>query len=492
MREFPERPVGARATFRARRLAAHTGALSAFRSSGRPPAAPALLWAAVLAAFVTGCSSRSDVRSVVLVTIDTWRADRFGAGGNPVVRTPHLDRFFRGATQFADAWSAAPTTLASHSTMLTGLWPTEHGVPRNGWPLPPEVPTLAEELRKDGIATGAFVSSAALDPAFGLARGFDVYDASPTRAETRDQAWRPAPETIAKAEAWWPAAGRRRFLWVHFFEPHFPYEPDSADFALYDTGYRGPANGSMQYLRALWSDSAPLPEDARAHLESLYVAEITGLDRKIGAFLEALAAEEGVLTVVTADHGESLGEHGIRFLHGPGVYAGDVQVPLAVRGSRTFPPGITRATVRTIDIPRTILAALGVRSKLAAEGEDLASRVRGGEGEVAFSEASMPWNLEVEGRYPNLFKQRAVRTDRWTLVETPYLDRREWFVRAEDPGELGAPAAVAPEAQAVGLSKLLADWIARGRPRRQPSDVDPALAEKLRSLGYVDGTSPSH
>ena len=455
------------------------------RPSQRKPYARWL--AAPLIILLTACAERPEAQSVVLVTIDTWRADRFGAGGDPRVRTPHLDRFFRGATQFADAFSAAPTTLASHATMLTGQWPTGHTVPRNGWPLPPDVPTLAEALKKAGFATGAFVSSAALDPAFGLARGFDVYDASATRSEAFDQAWRPAEETLARAEDWWSKAGLRRFLWVHLFEAHFPYEPDAIDFALYDTGYRGPANGSMAFLMDLWIDPNPIAPDVRDHLESLYVAEVTQLDRKMGPFLDQLAEERDALVVVTADHGESVGEHGVRFQHGPVVYEDAVRVPLAIRGGRAFPAGLTGSTVRTIDIPRTILLRLGVRSKLAPEGADLARWVHGGSGAMAFSEASMPWDVERRGSYPNLLKQRAVRTQEWTFVETPWREEFGWYRREADPGELGRPGESPPAPGAAGLRQLLTDWIDRGQPRRPPTEIDPQLVQRLQSLGYVDG-----
>jgi arylsulfatase A-like enzyme len=436
------------------------------------------------------CSPRPDARSFVLVTIDTWRADGMGAGGHPAVRTPHLDRFFRGAAQFADAFAPAPTTLSSHATLLTGEWPTGHGVPRNGWPLPEGVPTLAEALRRAGFRTGAFVSSAALDPTFGLARGFDVYDAELTRAVARDQAWRPAAGTLERARTWWRARHGRRFLWVHLFEPHSPYEPAPQDFALYDTGYRGSADGSMDFLFAMWEDASLLPEDARAHLESLYHAEITGLDRAVGDFLRELASESDVLAVVTADHGESLGEHGLRFKHGPWVYDGDVRVPLALRGPGV-PAGVSGATVRTLDVPRTALAWLGVPSDLAPEGADLRDWVRGGAGLAAFSEASMPWDVEPPDAYPNLRKQRAVRTSEWSFVETPWTGRAEWYRRAEDPAETGEPSEPPPGAGA-DLARALGEWIGRGRPREEPSRLDPRVLERLRSLGYVDrgGSAP--
>ena len=434
------------------------------------------------------CSAPPRAASVVLVTIDTWRADSFGAGGSPDIRTPHLDRFFRTATQFADAWAPAPTTLASHASLLTGLWPTEHRIPRNGWPLPEDVPTLAEALHRGGLATGAFVSSAALDAAFGLSRGFDVYDANVTESVVRDQAWRPAAETLAAATAWWNRTSGRRFLWVHLFEPHFPYAPDPVDFALYDTGYRGEANGSMDFLFKLWDTPALLDDGARAHLQSLYHAEITGLDRAIGTFLATVGSERGALVIVTADHGESLGEHGLNFKHGPWVYDADVHVPLALRGGG-FGAALSAATVRTVDCAETIVSALRIRPHSAWPSEDLREWAHGGGGLPAFSEASMPWDVERPDAYPNRLKQHAVRTREWSYVDTPWWhDRREWFRRGEDPAELGPSAP--PPADAGAMADWLSDWMGRGVPRAEPGTVDPELAAKLRSLGYVDSGTP--
>jgi len=436
-----------------------------------------------LPAAITACSPSSSAppaESAVLLTIDTWRADRFGAGGHPTVRTPHLDRFFRRGTQFCDAFSPVPTTLASHASLLSGEWPTGHGVPRNGWPLPEEVVTLPQILGPAGIACGAFVSSAALDPAFGLARGFDVYDFAASREVARDQAWRPARETLARAERWWDATGGRRFLWVHLFEPHFPYDPDPIDFALYDTGYRGEADGSMDFLFAVWDDASKLDGGGRAHLEALYHAEITGLDRAVGGLLERLSAEDRVVVVVTSDHGESLGEHGLDFKHGPHVFPADVQVPLAVRGGG-YGESLADALVCTVDVPRTLLDALGVPAELPRGAGSLAERGRG----RAFAEASMPWNVEEAGVYANAYKQRAVRTRDWSCIVTPWRRETLWFDRRRDPGEL-VPLPAPDPSVAEELVADLDAWIAQGKHRPAPATVDPALLERLRALGYIE------
>jgi arylsulfatase A-like enzyme len=442
--------------------------------------------ALVVLSWIGGCAPGApDSRSAVLITIDTWRADRFGAGGHPGVRTPHLDRFFRGGTQFSEAYSSIPTTLASHASMLSAEWPSGHGVPRNGWPVPDELETIAEILRGEGFSTGAFVSSAALDPQLNLDQGFDVYDYATPLEVSRDQSWREASETLERAEQWWKKTYGPRFLWVPLFEPHFPYDPDPIDFALYDTGYRGEAEGSMDYLFALWEGRERLTEDASAHLESLYHAEITGLDRTLRSFLRVMEEERGLLIILTSDHGESLGEHGLQFKHGPHVFPGDVRIPLVVRGAAPFAPGLSDAMVRTIDFPRTFLDQLGVRADLPPDAGSLTEWARGGNGRTVFAEASMPWNVEVAGAYANAYKQRAVRTPRWSLVVTPWTNQKLWFDRHRDPDEL-APGPEPGEAEARRLGAALDEWARRGSARPAPSTVDSALVGRLRALGYID------
>jgi arylsulfatase A-like enzyme len=466
-------------------------------AAGRTTAAVAA--AALLAA--CGCGGGTDetpavgARHAVLVTIDTWRADCFGAGGHPAARTPNLDRFFRGGLQFAEAYSPAPTTLASHTSILSGQWPTRHGVPRNLFHVPGDVVTLPQILQDAGFRTAAYVSTAALDDRFGLDRGFDVYNAHSTRTVAGDYAWRPAAETLAAARRWWSVHPERKFLWVHFFEPHFPYEPAAVDAALHDTGYRGPVDGSMESLHRIWAE--PPDEAVRAHVASLYLAEITGLDRTIGAFLREIVADGETITVLTADHGESLGERGAGsyFVHGPTVYPQDVRVPLVVRGAPPFTPGVSAAMVRTIDVPATFLRALGVSAPLPAEGRDLADAPRDGAGGVPADEsgydarvlavASMPWRVETDGEYRNLRKQRCARTPERAVVVTPWESRSEWFDRRSDPGELHARPDP-PDAEAAALEPELEEWIEGARVVADSAAFPPELRERLRSLGYAD------
>jgi arylsulfatase A-like enzyme len=434
-------------------------------------------------AALPGCGERPSApafRSAVLITVDTFRAGALGAGGHPRVRTPNLDRFFRTAVQYAQAFSPSPTTLSSHTSILTGAWPTRHGVLRNLEPAPPSLLTLPEQLLDAGFRTGAFVSSVALDPRLGLAQGFEVYDFQATRQVELDQPWRPAGRTLRRAAQWWTnMAGDRRFLWVHLFEPHFPYEPPEEFVELYDPHYRGHVRGDMDTLLDLWDRPESVPARDREHLRAMYLAEISGLDRKMGEFLGTLEEDPETAVVIVADHGESLGEHDLHFKHGPHVYPADVAVPLAVRGSG-LPAAVVPSLVRTIDIPATLAELLHVPARLPEEAEDLLQwRDRAGPGLPVFGMASMPW----QGPDARRQVQRVLRTPSITYVETPWRARREWFDRVADPGEL-VPRD--PEERDLkALQQALRNW-AKTTPDAGSRVEDPDLIGQLESLGYTD------
>ena len=423
--------------------------------------------------------------SVLLVTIDTWRADALGAGGDPRIKTPYLDRLFRRNLQFAQTWSPVPTTLASHTSLLSGAWPTNHGVPANLWPVPEDVLTLPEILSERGFATAAFVSSAALDSEFGLDQGFDKYNFKAIAYEQSDAPWRPAFRTLFRAKTWWDETTGPKFLWVHLWEAHFPYEPVPALARAYDPDYTGTADGSMAQLTRLWRDPDPPPEADRRHIIALYHAEVTGIDRVLGGFLDEIDTSATVV-VVTGDHGESLGEHNLSFKHGPHVFAGDVRVPLVV-AAPGYGPKVSGAQVRTIDVPRTLLRLLGLDdSMLPEESADLLEWADGGAGLPVFTVATQPWEEIDDDVYPNTSLQRGLHLPDAAYVETPFLDRSAWFDRTRDPGEL-FPVPFPGDGRPDSLRSALDRWIgaARYRPDYRPVEQE-NLREQLRSLGYVD------
>jgi arylsulfatase A-like enzyme/Flp pilus assembly protein TadD len=279
--------------------------------------------------------NRSD-RDVVLITIDTLRADALGFAGNRRSQTPVLDRLAGQGRVFTNTHAHNVVTLPSHTNILTGLYPFQHGVRDNsGFRLPASVPTLATVLHGAGFATGAFVGAFPLDSQFGLNRGFDVYDDHYPKGSHEDEfmmAERRGDEVVRLALAWWQRQpkGKPRFLWVHLYDPHTPYTPPEPFASRFkDNPYLGEVAAADSFL-------APL----------------------LGPFMDG--KEKPVLVVVTADHGESLGEHGEQS-HGLFAYEATLKVPLVVWG-RGITPGRDARPARHVDIFPTFLQAAGVDS----------------------------------------------------------------------------------------------------------------------------------
>jgi arylsulfatase A-like enzyme/Flp pilus assembly protein TadD len=280
---------------------------------------------------------------IVLITIDTLRADAPGFAGNAEAATPNLDRLAREGRVFRRAYAHNVVTLPSHTNILTGLYPHQHGVRENsGFKLAPDIPTLATVLKAQGYATAAFVAAFPLDARYGLHRGFDVYDDRYSEGSHADQfiaAERRGDEVLALAVDWWRSAtGQRRFLWVHVYDPHAPYTPPEP-FAS-----RFPRNP--------------------------YRGEVAATDAYLAELLELLAAEpQRPLVVVTSDHGEALGEHG-EASHGLFAYEATLKVPLVVWGPGVE-PGVDERLAGHVDILPTILAAVGVATDGETSGSSL-------------------------------------------------------------------------------------------------------------------------
>lgn len=278
-------------------------------------------------------------RDVVLITIDTLRADAPGFAGNRRSQTPVLDRLAAQGRVFTNAHAHNVVTLPSHTNILTGLYPFQHGVRENsGFRLSAAVPTLATVLHGAGYATGAFVGAFPLDSQFGLDHGFDVYDDHYPKGSDEEEfiiAERRGDEVVRLALAWWRGQkGKPRFLWVHLYDPHAAYEP-------------------------------PEPFASRFK-DNLYLGEVAAADSflapLLGPFLDG--REKPALVVVTGDHGESLGEHG-ELTHGVFAYEATLKVPLVLWG-RGVAPGRDARTARHVDIFPTVLQAVAVAAPAPA------------------------------------------------------------------------------------------------------------------------------
>jgi choline-sulfatase len=445
----------------------------------------------LLAAFgqVTGQSPRRP--NILLITLDTTRADRMGFLGSTRGLTPALDAFARTALVFTRAYAQAPVTTVSHATLLTGMFPPAHRVTDFGAPMPANVPYLPQLLHDAGYRTAAFVGSLILDPRNGTApgfdRGFDVYDAGFGLRRPGDDRYRSVErrgkEVVTRALAWRTPSrdGRFRlragryggqvgdqalpgpwFLWVHLFDPHDPYDP--------------PADLKRRF--------AAVPYDG----------EIAAVDRLVGRLLESTPPD--TIVAIAADHGEALGDHG-EDTHGVFLYDAVLHVPLLVRLPAAGAGARIDTRVRLADLAPTLLEAAGLPIPPAMQGESLKPLVR------ASAVADRPVYAETE--YPRRAfgwsPLAAWRSDRFLLVRAP---KPELYDLVADPNaakNLAGTRARVVEGMAEELLQFVT-WSSRsglpteaqsakvgGSGTATPSPVDPELAERLASLGYVSGTN---
>ena len=257
-------------------------------------------------------AERDDHANLLLITIDTLRPDRLGCGGNPRARTPNLDALAESGVLFETTIASAPSTAPSHATIMTALSPRAHGALANGQTLSEGVITLAERLRAEGYATGAVVSAAVLAPRTGLDRGFDAYIRAYERPGRKNEV-STAESTFTRVLPWLREhASERFFLWVHLYDPHQPYEAPGVLGAFADPSYTGRLETWEEMQILSWNRLGTIPARDARHLTARYDAEVTYVDAQIGQFLRALdetGALGRTLVCVTADHGETLGEH---------------------------------------------------------------------------------------------------------------------------------------------------------------------------------------
>jgi arylsulfatase A-like enzyme/Flp pilus assembly protein TadD len=401
----------------------------------------------LMVALGVGCGRDRQHASILLVTLDTTRADRLGAYGNTRRATPNLDVLATRGVVFERAFAAVPMTLPAHATMLTGRLPTRTGVRWNGdQQLPVGMPVLAEELQKAGYATGAFVSAAVLDHAFGLNRGFQVYDdevgaGGPFRAE------RKATETVSRALEWLAKvpAGQPAFLWVHLYEPHDPYEPP-----------------------------APFAE---RFADDPYLGEVATADAAVGTLLSDPRWGAGAVVAVIGDHAESLGEHG-EATHGVLVHDAVLRVPWLLAA-----PGVAArriaGDVSQVDLAPTLAALAGIAPLAGVDGVDLSEELGGGE-------VGRGRTLYAESLYAShLYGWSALRSVRKAGFKLVAGARVELFDTANDPQETH-DLAVSSAAPRPPLERVLAD-IAKDETTLSTAAPDPALQQKLAALGYLSG-----
>ena len=408
------------------------------------------------------------------MTLDTTRADAIGPEAKGI-RTPAFDAVAARGRRFRQAYAAAPETLPSHASMLTGLYPAGHGVHENGRALADAHPLAAVQLQAAGYETAAFVSAYVLARQFGLARGFDTYD----DALGRDAVERSSKETTDRAIAWLQTpSDRPRFLWVHYFDPHTPYAPPES-------------------LRARYGDSP-------------YLGEVAAMDAELGRLVEAfdrhaVLAHRDPAFIVAADHGEGLGDHG-EATHGNLLYQSTMHVPLVIAGPG-IPAGIVDGPVSARRIFHTLLDFAGLNVELSLRTLE-PSNLR--TSEPVLGEAMKPyleygWQpqiMAVEGRHKAIF---AGRTELFDVIADPAETRdlgtggnlpASIRTALDDypvpvPGQTGAPANMSDEARrnlaSLGYVSATARPVVR-RDAPRPVDMAPlfGLIERASTL-FVRG-----
>jgi arylsulfatase A-like enzyme len=499
------------------------------RKYGSHPTAPFLLAIAWLGLLIWGCSKGVEDRgpiNVILLTLDTTRADRLGCYGNQRIATPYLDRLAAEGARFDAAFTPVPSTLPSHSSIMTGTYPAFHGVHDNGvYRLGAQMTTLAERFSEAGYSTGAFVSAWVLNRNFGLGQGFQVYDdemdepllegdretlerASEMPEETRKWLLRQTGAYQRRADA---VAGRAIrwlgeldhqpfFLWVHFFDPHMSYQPPSPWDKRYDPDYSGQLDGTMRSFLQLSRAHAgfppgPVPAVDFEHMVALYDGEVSFMDEWIGRLLQVVRAVpdrwQETLVVVVGDHGEGFGEHGQFWEHNGQIFDEVMRVPLIVKrpSGRAIDPVVARL-VGTIDIAPTILEEASLSLPNDMQGESLFGKVPSGgdsPGRMLLLEA-LRERQAVETPYSWL----GLRGDRYKLIlhleEGLEVLKGGFYDLTADPAEQLSRHAQQMETMDLWTRRtlLLYSEMSTAGNAGVTSELDSKTRRALEALGYVD------
>src|SRR5690349_896521 len=419
------------------------------------------MFLAASSSLVVARPAPSAAPNVVLITLDTLRADHLGCYGYKLIQTPNLDALAAAGARFANAYTPIPITLPSHSVILTGTYPMRNGMHDfSDNRLGSSLPTLASILHERGYATGAVLGSAVLDSRFGLNRGFDFYydhfDFSRLDERNLDAMERRGDLVVNEALQWLAAHDRQSFLlWLHLYDAHSPYEPPQPYLAKYK---------------------------ARP-----YDGEIAFVDAQVGrvvSYLKTKNLYDNTLIIVAGDHGESLGEHGEK-THGFFIYDATLHVPLLFKlpASDSVKRPVVEEAANTADVLPTALQLLGIPQPQTVQGRSLLPAIEG-------KTAAVPQENYAETYLPrihfNWSELRGIRFRQYQFIDAP---KPELYNLQTDPRELKN---IYRQQRAIAeqLKKRLANVIAQYTPARgektaEKEALDPVLAERLKSLGYV-------
>lgn len=447
---------------------------------------------------IAGCSKepRPKPRHLLLISVDTLRVDRLGCYGGRPQTSPAIDRLAERGVLFESAFATSSSTLPAVTTLMTGKYPSEHGVIANRFfPLPEKEDLLAERLGESGFTTAAFVANQLLAAGSRIGQGFERHEAYQA-LDASDGKWAETKMT-ADASRWLRqnfTPDGRAFLWVHYMQPHAPYTPPPELAGRFlDPGYRGDVDGDRGTLNQIYIDKRQLTDPELRRVLGLYDASVRYVDDQIGRLLAELKASdqlEDTLVVFVADHGEDLYDHHAYFYHANSVYRSSLQVPLIFSWPGRIPSGErVSSVVSGVDVRNTVLGLLGFPPDPRGDGRDLSPlwrREAKSARELAFA--------QFEGTLVTAF------SDRWTFIDNPEeltprnvpvegvypVARRELYDRSKDRDEQQDVASEQPDIVAR-LEESIARWRGTLRdPDERPSDLrSRSELEQLRRLGYA-------
>ena len=433
-----------------------------------------------------GCSGSARRLNLVIITLDTLRADVLGAYGDIGKLSPHIDAFAGEATVFENAITTIGTTFPAHASLFTGLYPRRHRVRWSGDTLAEEFVTLAEILSRDGYQTAAFVSMDAMLKRGGLDQGFTVvakWDKMATNYMYGGN------EVNPKAIEWLASRDADPFLlWLHYSETHSPYRLTTYAAEVFDRErYSGPlARGAPTETFYALGQDIPWTETEKMAVRALYEGEVQMLDRLVGEMMDLFRQDgllENTLFIIAADHGQALGEHDL-VGHGFVLWQPVIHVPLMVRDPRTPTPRRVTTRVSLVDILPTTLDLLNLPPLEETDGRSFAASLEG---------KPLPERiLFAEARELALNK-------RWSAAEAGGIAVFDGLIKAiwkpgefrvfdleRDAGELAGPAPTVPELKRAELFGLARGYHRKSTVESKQDGVNAELEQELRALGYIE------
>jgi arylsulfatase A-like enzyme len=431
-------------------------------------------------------SQQPEGPNLVILTIDTLRADRLGCYGYERNTSPTIDRLAREGTLFKHAYAQRGLTWPSLTSIMTSLYPKTHGVLNNQVPLDGSFITLAEILKNIGYKTGAFLANFYHSPN----RGFDTKKGG--EVGDLDKA------VTHYALDWLDSINPnddKFFMWVHYKNPHDPYEPPKPFTTFFDSTYTGLFDGSRPVLDSIYVNKIDLSERDLFHLNALYDAEIRSSDsyiEKVLAKLEKMGVLENTLIVFASDHGEEMYEHNYYFFHSCSMYEGVLRIPLIMKFPNVIPAGkIVDNQIESIDIVPTVLQLLKAPLRDDFEGRSIIS--------LLFEDASDLWHPAFGERAAAIY---SIRTPQWKYIYNPdnyhtYCSRSDddegegYLIAAEelydmqnDPHEKNNVAAQHREV-ALELRAQILEWLNTNKRVHKEYELTKEAEERLRALGYI-------